>query len=308
MPVLKKSTILLCSCSTASLLPPAHSCITSSCKPCTRRPRSREPLAFSTQPRRNTPSSLRHLLLSRSYATVSDDRPSRPSDPAHHGWPSSRNPTPYEVFGQERHAPYSKAKFYELVKIYHPDRHRLNSGPLLSHSARLERYRLVVAANEILSDPVKRRAYDLYKAGWGDRRSMESSYRAADKAWREAPGNASMNATWEDWERWYDERNGENKKQQPVYMSNELFVGVLCAFVVIGSMGQARRASNNSMNLVEMSDQKHEAISQKMRQRHHEQAPLNRHERVENFLRQRDGWQLASSMSSQSASSVSEGK
>ncbi|RYP50138.1 hypothetical protein DL768_004255 [Monosporascus sp. mg162] len=156
----------------------------------------------------------------------------------------------------------------------------------------------LIAANDILCDPAKRRAYDLYGAGWAGKLGMENNMREADRAWRKQPGNASMNATWEDWERWYEERNGEKKKQSPLYMSNELFVAVLCAIAIFGSMGQARRASAQSMNLIEMRDQKHEAISHDMRQRQGELAGLDRQERVENFLRQREGWAFASSMSS----------
>ncbi|KAJ5294806.1 hypothetical protein N7508_009627 [Penicillium antarcticum] len=37
----------------------------------------------------------------------------------------------------------------------------------LSKDERVERYRLIVAAHEILSDPQKRTAYDVYGIGWG---------------------------------------------------------------------------------------------------------------------------------------------
>ncbi|KAI5920103.1 hypothetical protein F4810DRAFT_448734 [Camillea tinctor] len=306
------STIALCSsycCPTstaglpvllspASLSAPSPPRITSPpCKLNTRTRRLHRPQnhLFLKQTRRGT----------RTYATLPHDHAGKPSDPAPHSWPSSRDPTPYEIFGQEKNAPYSKSKFYELVKIYHPDRHQHHADQVLSHSARLHRYRMVVAANEILSDPVKRREYNLYGAGWGERRSMQNDYRKADRSWREEPGNASMNATWEDWERWYEERDGGGRKQQPVYMSNALFVGVLCMFVAVGSMGQARRASTSSMNLVEMRDQKHKVIDRNMRQRQLDQALLNRHERVEIFLREREGWRAASSTSSQHAPPVS---
>lgn len=198
--------------------------------------------------------------------------------------------------------------FYDLVKIYHPDRHRHAAHVhSLSHTARLERYRLVVAANQILSDPTKRRAYDLYGSGWGGMQNMENLYRSADRGWRDVPGNPSMNATWEDWERWYGERSGDQKEQQqPVFMSNQLFAGVLCIFVLLGSLGQARRATTNTMSIVEMRDQNHAAISHDIRKRQSEQAALNRSERINSFLRQRDGWAMASSPTSHVA--TSEGK
>ncbi len=182
--------------------------------------------------------------------------------------------------------------------MYHPDRHHhLAPSDTLSHAVRLERYRLVVAANDILGDPTKRRAYDLYGSGWAGKLGIDNHNRELDRAWRRRPGNASMNATWEDWERWYQERDGEKKEQRPLYMSNELFVAVICVLAIVGSMGQARRASTHGLNIVEMHDQKHEAIDNVMRQRQGALARLDRHERVESFLRQREGWAIASSMS-----------
>ncbi len=68
------------------------------------------------------------------------------------GWPTSAHPTPYEILNLDKRTPYAKARFYELVKLYHPD--SSHHGPDgLAPAARLERYRLVVAANGILGDP-----------------------------------------------------------------------------------------------------------------------------------------------------------
>ncbi|KAI0179639.1 hypothetical protein GGR52DRAFT_207479 [Hypoxylon sp. FL1284] len=290
--VLKKSAVALCSC--ASL--PAF---LSSSQPCY--------VASSCHLSSPWPQRCRESHAHRSYATGYDGHGTKgsPASSNGHVWPSSPHPTPYEIFDQQKNAPYSKAKYYELVKIYHPDRHRhATHSHLLSHAAQLERYRLIVAANQILSDPAKRRAYDLYGTGWGQLQSLENLYRSADKSWRDVPGNPSMNATWEDWERWYGARSGEQKEQQrPVFMSNQLFAAVLCIFVVMGSVGQARRATSTSMNVVEMREQNHAAIGQEMRKRQTEQAFLNRTERIDNFLRQREGWALASSPNSHLAAS-----
>ncbi|KAH8159097.1 hypothetical protein CIB48_g9157 [Xylaria polymorpha] len=235
--------------------------------------------------------------LARCYASVSSPPPNKRSSSAaaDYTWPTSLHPTPYEILAHPRGARYDKTLFYELVKIYHPDRSQTVTHSSIPHSTRLERYRLVVAANEILSDKAKRRAYDLCGAGWDGNRMVQSFSREADRAWRNKPGNASRNATWEDWERWRRERNGEKPPQTPLFMANELFVFVLCSFVVLGSFAQARRASTNTLNVVEMRDQKHAAISNHMRLRQNEQAPLNRRERVESFIRQRDSWNLVSS-------------
>ncbi|KAI1121245.1 hypothetical protein F5Y10DRAFT_282644 [Nemania abortiva] len=269
---------------------PSRSCITSSC-PCT---------SQRLRARRNHHAGLtwHYCPSTRCYASVSGDpRKHASSAAAGYSWPISLHPTPYEILAHPKHARYNKALFYELVKKYHPDRNHTAADSPIPHSVRLERYRLVVAANEILSDDAKRRAYDLYGAGWGGSRTMQSLYREADRSWRNEPGNPSRNATWEDWERWRRERNGEKKPQMPVFMSNELFVIVLCSFVIVGSFAQARRASTSTLNVVEMRDQKHAAISDDMRRRQNEQAPLSRHERVESFLRQRDSWNVVSSRS-----------
>lgn len=215
-------------------------------------------------------------------------------------WPKSKNPTPYEIFDQAKSNPYNKKTFYQLVKLYHPDRHAHTSGlgEEMTQKAKLERYRLVVAANDILSDPAKRRAYDLYGAGWGGTSDMSNAaYREADRAWRAQTGTAAHNATWEDWERWHWENNnrrdGAAGRSEPRYMSNGMFVMTICVFVVLGGWGQATRAGNHGMYLVEMQEKKDVHISEEMWRRRREKALLTREDRVENFLRSREGWDTA---------------
>ncbi|KAI8627190.1 hypothetical protein F5Y19DRAFT_182204 [Xylariaceae sp. FL1651] len=303
--ILKKPALVLSSCPNlpVSIVSSPTSCITSSCYNQRLRALDNRSSNSSNQGLGCSASPIWNPSYNRYYASVSDPPSNHPSaSPAGQSWPSSPNPTPYEIFSQPRDARYNKATFYELVKVYHPDRKHVAADSLISHSVRLERYRLVVAANEILSNPAKRRAYDLYGAGWNGNRTMQSMYREADRTWRNEPGNPSMNATWEDWERWYREKNSEKHPQSPVYMSNELFVAMLCVFVVVGSFAQARRASTSTMSVIELREQKHAAISGDMRRRQDEKAPLNRHERVESFLRQREGWNLAASMNGSPAS------
>ncbi|KAI0460632.1 hypothetical protein F5B21DRAFT_16742 [Xylaria acuta] len=295
--LLKESARILSSCAN---LPVSGTCSPSSCITscsCTSsRPRAHHG-RHTSSPKRAKLSSKWNRSSARCYASVSGHPPNKRSSSAAAGytWPTSLHPTPYEILAHSRDARYNKALFYELVKIYHPDRGETAAHSSIPHAIRLERYRLVVAANEILSDSAKRRAYDLYGAGWGGNRTLQSLYREADRSWRSEPGNASRNATWEDWERWRHERDGRKQPQTPVFMSNELFVIVLCSFVVVGSFAQARRASANALNVVEMRDRKHAAISSDIQRRQNEQAPLSRHERVESFLRQRDSWNLVSS-------------
>ncbi|KAI0200672.1 hypothetical protein F4808DRAFT_147891 [Astrocystis sublimbata] len=250
-------------------------------------------------PKRDALSSEQKHSSVRCYASVSGPPHGQPSSSfsaaGRYTWPTSPHPTPYEVLAHPRGTRYNKALFYELVKIYHPDKAVSDADSSISSAVRLDRYRMVVAANEILSDAAKRRAYDLYGTGWNGNRTLQSVYREADRSWRNEPGNASRNATWEDWERWRHERNGEKPPPTTVFMSNELFAIVLCSFVILGSLTQARRAKTTTMDVVEMRDQKHAAISDGMVRRQNEQAPLGKHERVENFLRRRDSWDAVSS-------------
>ncbi|KAK0610081.1 hypothetical protein B0T17DRAFT_126061 [Bombardia bombarda] len=240
------------------------------------------PCVFS-RTRRTAAPQIRH------FASVKDGEPLGNDKSGPQGqWPTSANPTPYEIFNQSHSAPYSKLRFYELVKIYHPDRHHHTSHDGIPHLTKLDRYRLVVAANDILSDPEKRRLYDLHGAGWGAEPDLRSSYRAADRSWRDKADNASMNATWEDWERWYDRRNG--KKQEPLYTSNGAFVGIIAAFAIMGSWAQVTRAGKNSVNLLDMREKHDAAISREMQQQHEATVGLGKEARVQTFLRQRDGW------------------
>lgn len=290
--VLKKSTITLYSGANLSVFSPPASITSFNHSFSTTHSR------LSLQQYKTRNSVLTQWRSSRSYATVKDDgqrsdRSRLDSEPNLSAWPKADKPTPYEVFNQAKSAPYSKKKFYELVKLYHPDHHLHSTHPghdTISDTTKLERYRLIVAANSILSDPAKRRAYDLYGAGWDGQNDMTNeTYREADRAWRRGANSAAHNATWEDWERWHDKHNG-NEKQQPVYMSNGMFLATLAVFVVIASWNQATRASTHSANLLDMQQGHHKNISEDMWRRKKEKAYLTREDRVESFLRERQGW------------------
>lgn len=161
-------------------------------------------------------------------------------------WPSSPIFSPYDIFKQDKNAPYSKRRFYDLVKIYHPDSasngHPSCSG--LSKAARMERYRLIIAAHEILSDPVKREAYDNHGHGWYQRTELFGN---KAKTWNPRYGTRApddpifRNATWEDWEEWYQTQQGRGETQtsdasHPTFASfiviSTLLVGVAHAITI----------------------------------------------------------------------------
>ena len=243
----------------------------------------------------------RHSALSyRSYASVHE--PPRSSDASDDfEWPrlahSGQIPSPYQIFQLKRNAPYTKQRYYRLVKIYHPDRTSLDQGSShiasLPGAVKMERYRLIVAAHEILSDPTKRRAYDKTGAGWNGRPENEpprhywTSHGEAKWSGFDTNDSPFRNATWEDWEKWYQRQSG--KKQSPVYTSNGGFLTLIVSVVFLGAFGQSLRVEDYGSLFRRQVEQVHDDASKYMRQRRVETQDFkNRDARLQSFLRTRD--------------------
>ena len=220
---------------------------------------------------------------------------------ASHCWPEVTSadaiPTPYQIFNQKRGSKYSKLRFYELVKLYHPDRHDHITDDGLSYATKLERYRLVVAANDILSDPIKRNAYDRYGTGWNDFTGMDMSNGQAassnkygtytNRGWKANPGSPMHNATWEDWERWYQRDAGG--PQRETFSSNSVFVSLIMIAAAAGFVGQVTRVESHTLTALEQREAMHISVAEDLRRRRQEAnaANSNRDERILSFLNQR---------------------
>ncbi|KAH7156888.1 hypothetical protein EDB81DRAFT_867793 [Dactylonectria macrodidyma] len=245
----------------------------------------------------------------RSYATVNTGP--RGGNRAHDkvpDWPKTPNPTPYDIFSMQRDDPYTKHRFFHLVKLYHPDRHSHDSA--VQHvptATRLERYRLIVAANDLLSDPSKRSLYDTQGVGWTGSRSptLNESVRHADKSWRHQPGNAARNATWEDWERWYDARDG--RTADSMYMSNGVFATLVVMLCMIGAFAQMTRAEQSGADYIEMRNQSNLAIGRQMARSTYVASGRTKDERVDSFLRDRENLSYEFSPSNRSPRSCERG-
>ncbi|WPG97326.1 Hypothetical protein R9X50_00010000 [Acrodontium crateriforme] len=246
----------------------------------------------------------------RRYATVSNGKNLKAEE---HVWPKPPKghscPTPYQIFALKHGAQYRKARFYELVKIYHPDLRKdacstaaSSDQVQVSQQDKMERYRLIVAANAILSDPEKRRAYDRFGAGWAGRADFGSKNtgRSGDtspfsQSWTQPNDPVWQNATWEDWERYYAARardadpNAPPEPQGPLYLSNTSFVLLVGVLAILGSLANYNRAQDAGTYFVEQRDLVHDRAAKELRKVRQETAGLGgREERIQWFLRQRE--------------------
>ncbi|KAJ4321879.1 J domain-containing protein 1 [Neodidymelliopsis sp. IMI 364377] len=247
--------------------------------------------ASSPQSCRHTSSTPKHTTQTRTYAQhVSSD------DADLLRWPEAirphTTPTPYQILNCKKGDAYKKNRYYALVKLYHPD--RCHPGSAVVHiplQTRLERYRMLVAAHDILSDAERRKAYDAWGAGWAGHHRTPTQHNPYEwefdrKRWNSDP---RQNATWEDWERWYGENHeGSGQRERVVQMSNFTFMSLIFAFVAIGGVMQGTRFSGFHSSVVERRDKVHREASMEYQRSRHATMSGDRDERIRTFLEHRE--------------------
>lgn len=262
----------------------------------------------STSKRRDTRQRRYPTKRTHNYATIAgdDSEQHEPFENAQYPWPKAAkgrsSPTPYQIFHMKDGAAYSKARYYELVKLYHPDR-TSNQTNDLPRTVRLERYRLIVAAHTILSDPERRNAYDRFGAGWdgkaepGIRKAWHDSPSGPfGRSWHDANDPVWQNATWEDWERYYEWRRqryggaGTRKPPpSPLYMSNSYFVLLVATLALMGSTANSFRAHDAGTYFVEQRDIIHDRAAKELRKVKQDASQSgSRQGRIDWFLRNRE--------------------
>lgn len=241
----------------------------------------------------------RHYAQHASDASDSSSHPQSQCDHVDLSWPDPTHPhtvpTPYQILSARRGDVYTKHRFYALAKLYHPDRcHASSPVAHLSHAVRLERYRLIVTAHSILADDTKRRAYDLWGSGWVGHHHSPSS--AAPSEWRPdtrawpSVHDPMYNATWEDWERWYQReyQKGQSEEPRAVYMSNFGFMSLIFALVTLGGIMQGTRANMLSSSVMEHRDRIHKEASMELARSKRATMTGDRNERIRTFLEHRE--------------------
>jgi curved DNA-binding protein CbpA len=213
------------------------------------------------------------------------------SPPSVSDWPKCTSPTPYDVLGHPPTAPYTKSQFRQLVKLYHPDMG--STSPGIAPSARLRRYHLIVQAHDILSDPVKRRAYDATGAFWATTKGPLPTDNERYEAWRKGPnGSCANNANWEDWERWYEHKananGGARREGRPYYMSNGAFLTLVISTVSILAVMQSARIEARHVAMSKKMQMEQEKLGGSLARSGREVQHLGRDERIERFLSHRE--------------------
>lgn len=243
------------------------------------------------------------------YATIAGD-PGQDHDNHRDEWPKppngSNSPTPYQIFALKQNEAYSKSRFYELVKLYHPDKSGNGNGAGgIPRHIKAERYRLIVAANTILSDPAKRSAYDRFGAGWEGRKELDQRYgwnRSGSDGqagpfsqnWNDPGDPVWQNATWEDWERYHERRaqaaqGVRQERQSPLYMQNGYFVVLIAILALVGSGANYNRAQDAGAYYIEQRDLVHDRAAKELRKvRQDAQGLRGREERIQWFVRNRE--------------------
>ncbi|KAK1853767.1 J domain-containing protein 1 [Colletotrichum chrysophilum] len=149
-------------------------------------------------------------------------------------WPRTRFPSPHEILGAQPGLPYTKKHFYRLVKLYHPDLRTLNKTRVVSvsHTTMTERYRLVIEARKILSDPKKRLLYEKYGLGWSEfrQRTQQAPRPSHSTTARSRYDDASFT------------QKGSPERQFPTYASNSVVAIVFVPMAMAGGIAQLERA------------------------------------------------------------------
>lgn len=206
----------------------------------------------------------------------------------HLSWPKSQFPSPYEIFhiDQEASPAAIKQRYYELVKIYHPDKIEKPSAQ------ENERFHKIVAANDLLCDRNKRSAFDSYGIGWqwsgsGTHAKVYAGQMRGSRFDQYNRGRRANHAETAQWDHFYTGNKGGAGETR--YTSNTNFVGFLVFLSTIGAVVQAARLGKASAEINERADRQHFNTARDLAESRRLARDLGKEERRRLFLAHRSG-------------------
>lgn len=221
-------------------------------------------------------------------------------------WPTSPHATPYEIFHLTPSCTTAEVKrrYYELVKLYHPDKaaHAADatapasttSGSAASVAADNERFHKIVAANDLLTDRARRAAFDRHGVGWaysgpgaqkmcaGHRYgSRFDAYNTDTPRW----ARRTTHADTAQWDNFYDRRPAAPGER--VFTSNANFMGMVAFLCAVGAVFQAFRLGKASAEINGRADRHHFEAARDLAESRRLARDLGKDERIRLFLAQR---------------------
>ncbi|EDK42710.1 conserved hypothetical protein [Lodderomyces elongisporus NRRL YB-4239] len=235
----------------------------------------------------------RSSRFAKNYATLADGPVDHHKRLDLHDWPSSKNPTAYEVFGLtskdvgmsnlELHK-IIKQKYVKLVKLYHPDTSLDlidEYGDKMSEKTKRKRFDLIQESYDILKNPRRRGAYNRFQTTHWEQQGPVNRERGPDgqpyttasfEAFRRANAHRTRfdfkrneefwsAGTWNDYYQMKYKRppptKEEFEKNKYKILAGVLAVGFLAfALQIMGAIDRTNQylAETHRMNLQSMKD------------------------------------------------------
>lgn len=200
-------------------------------------------------------------------------------------WPNVQNPTPYEVLGLERQAPYTKHQFTELAKRYHPDSASHNSGNE-DAASRLARFHMVMDAHQILSNPRRREAYDMFGLGW----KHQAAPKTHDFQGTGVYARAHEQSSGTDW---WTEHEEKSKNKEQAFLKSVTGAVALLVFIALGAWLQLMRAAKMLRAAARGYLQTHESLVIELAKLRTKRGNLTKDDRIKRFLLHREAQAVA---------------
>lgn len=187
-------------------------------------------------------------------------------DPSLARWPRCPDASPYQILGHERDGPYNKKHFADLAMVYHPDSQKLGADAI-PRAERLERFRKLVQAHRLLSDPQKRQLYDSTGLGW------------------HMPKAASCETVTTD-DSFYSQAyaRAPPRSKEDVFVRRGIRWILVLLFALVGGFVQLKRAAKAARDLEHIRWRTHVATLADLMLVRTETSQLSREQRIQRFL------------------------